>query len=164
MASALALFAASRGLQTGQGIGQAAQQREFGRLQADLLASQMQEIDKRASIEIGQIFAKGERVVAEQEVAFVKGGVEMEGSAMTVISETMADAAEAAYIRRKEADYEMVGLAMQEASMREAASDQNFYMNSIAAVLGGAAGFGQDYYMYQAMSSKGKTPNTKGIE
>lgn len=151
--ASLAIFAAARGMEAGQGISEAYKQKVFASLQADAVKNQIKEIDKRASIEIGQVFEQGERVVAEQTAAFIKGGVDLSGSAMDVISDTMSDAAEAAYVRRREADYEMIGLKMQEASLREAGSDLNFFLNSLSAVGGAAANFAGDYAMYNKGSS-----------
>jgi len=148
MASSLAIFAAARGMQAGKEIGAAYKQKVFGELQADALKNQMAEIDSRASIQIGQIFAQGEQVVAEQTGAYIKSGVELSGSAMDVLSDTMADAAEAAYIRRREADYQITGLSMQEASLREASSDLNFFLNSASAAGGAYASYQGDKYNY----------------
>lgn len=166
MASSLAIFAAARGMEAGQGIADAYKTKVFAELQYNAVQSQIEEIDKRASIEIGQTFSQGERIVAEQTAAFVKGGVELEGSAMDVISDTMSDAAEAAYIRRREADYEIVGLEMQKASLKEASSDLNFYLNSLSAVGGAYAGYQTDLMRYNKGSS-GKKPkafDTSGIK
>lgn len=163
----LAIFAAARGMEAGQGISQAYQQKLFAKLQADAVKNQIREIDKRASIEIGQIFAQGERVTAEQTAAFIKGGVDIEGSALDVLSDTMSDAAEAAYIRRREADYEMVGLEMQRASLQEASSDLNFFLNSLSAVGAAGAGFAGDYYNYRSGSTRKRGTgggNARGIE
>ena len=153
MASALAIFAASRGMEAGQGISEAYKQKLFAKLQADAIKNQINEIDKRASIEIGQIFEQGGRVAAEQKAAYIKGGVELEGSAMDVISDTLSDAAEAAYIRRREADYEIVGLEMQRGSLKEAASDMNFYLSSLSSIMGAGAGFAGDMHSYNKGSS-----------
>jgi hypothetical protein len=161
MASSLAIFAAARGMQAGQGIGDAYKQKVFAKLQADAVKNQISEIDKRASIEIGQIFAQGERVAAEQTAAYIKGGVEIEGSAMDTISDTMSDAAEAAYIRRREADYEIVGLEMQKASLKEASSDMNFFLNSLSAVGGAYAGYQMDKYQYNRSSLRNKGTSSK---
>lgn len=156
MASALAMFAASRGMQAGKGIADAYKQKVFSALQANALKNQINEIDKRASIEIGQILQSGREVVAEQTGAFIKGGVKIEGSAMDVLSDTMTDAAEAAYIRRREADYQIVGLEMQRASLKEASSDFNFLLNSLSAGAEAYVGYMGDEYMYNRGSLRDK--------
>jgi len=169
MANALAIFAASRGIQAGQGLGDAYKTKLFSSLQAEAVKNQIHEVDKRASIEIGQIFAQGERVASEQTAAFIKGGVELEGTAMDVLSDTMSDAAEAAYIRRREADYEIVGLEMQRASLKEASSDMNFFLNSLSAVGGAYAGYMGDKAMYERgtlrnRGTSGTGGNARGLE
>jgi hypothetical protein len=160
MASSLAIFALSRGLQAGQGLGEAYKQQVFAKLQSQAVENQMIEIDKRARTEIGQIYSKADRVVAEQQAAFIKGGVKLEGSAMDVISDTMADAAEAAYVRRREADYELEGLSMQKGSLDFKASDQNLFFNQVSSLMSAGAGFATDYFSWNrgALRDRGTQP------
>lgn len=162
MASSLAMFAAARSMQAGQGIGQAYKTKLFSALQAEAVKNQAREIDKRASVEIGQIFSAGERVASEQTAAFIKGGVKIEGTAMDVLSDTMSDAAEAAYIRRREADYEIIGLEMQRASLKEASSDMNFFLNSLSAAGGAYMGYQTDLASYERASLRNRGTSGTG--
>lgn len=148
MASTMALFAASRGLQTGAAMGEAFAHQTFAKLKSDAIDMRMREISARADSEIKNIYAQGEKVVAEQTAAFTKGGVEISGSAMTAISDTLANAAEAAYVRRREADYELIGLAMERAQMDYMASNEALLMNLTSAGLQGAMGYQTDKFKY----------------
>jgi len=163
MASSLAIFAAARGMEAGQGIGQAYKTKLFSALQAEAMKNQIHEIDQRASIEVGQIYEKGRRVASEQIAAFIKGGVEIEGSAMDTLSDTLSDAAEAAYIRRREADYQIVGLEMQRAALKEASSDMNFFLNSLSAVGGAYAGYKADEFTYNRSSLRSVGTSTRPV-
>lgn len=144
-----------RGVQGGMAIGDAYKAKVNAQMQSSAIEMQMQEIDARSNIAVHEINKQGERVKAAQEGAYIKAGVEMEGSAMEVVSDTLADAAEAAMISKRQADYDMIGLAMQQAAADSQASDLNFLLNS-------AAGAGSAYAAYQGdkySSNKGSTRN-----
>jgi hypothetical protein len=158
MASSMAIFAASRGMQAGNSMANAYKQQLFAKLQAESIQLQMSEIDRRANIEIGQVFERGERVKSEQTAAFIQGGVEIEGSAMDVLADTMANAAEAAFIRRSEADYNLKGLSMQQAGLEEQASDANFIFNVAAGGADAYAGYMQDEFQTGRRSMRNRRP------
>lgn len=89
---------------------------EFANYQAELSNSEMavesyqkrqDEIHARADISIANIIEQGKGVAAAQQGAFIKGGVELEGSALNVLSETAEKVIEAAQTRRREADFEI---------------------------------------------------------
>lgn len=156
----LALMGASRLMQVGSGIAKAYQQKIFAQLQADAIGNAISEIENRASIDSRNRFERGDVVAAEQMSAYTSGGVELEGSAMDVISDTLSDAAESAFIRQKEATYEMVRLSGDKALLEEQASRTNFILNSLAAGLGGAGGFAGDYASYR----RGGTGDVKSAD
>ena len=151
---ALAIFRAAAAAKGGAGVAAAYQSKLFAELNARAVGAQMEEINERTELAIRDIQEKGKRVVSEQEMAFVKGGVKLEGSAMDVISETLANVAEASYIRRREADYQLIGLAGQRAGLKEAGSDLNFLLN--VAAVGGEA-----YAGYQMSKARLKIKGTK---
>lgn len=156
MASTMAMFAASRGMQTGAAMGEAFARQAYAELKSEVIDTRMSEISSRADAEIRNIYAQGEKVVSEQVSAFTKGGVEISGSAMTVISETLANAAEAAYIRRREADYELMGLGMEQAQMDQMASNEALLMNLASAGMQGASGYQMDKFAYNRSSIRNR--------
>lgn len=162
MASSLAVFAAARGIGAGQQIGEAYKQHIFASLQSDALQAQMREIDERATLDIEQTFREGERVVSEQTSAFVKGGVDISGSAMEVLSDTLSDAAEAAFVRRRESDFELMGLGMREAALDSLSSDMNLFLNVASAGTTAYAGFLTDEFMVNKVSLRNR--GAGGIE
>lgn len=141
-------------MQAGKGVADAYKQRLFSRLQEDAITNQMSEITTQTNNTVTQIQAQGKKVISAQEQAYLKGGVELEGSAMDVISETMSDVAEASYARQREAGFQLEGAAMDRAKAKQAGSDLNFLLNSAAAV-------GNAYASYQGGKSKYAA---KGIE
>ena len=161
MASSLAMMGYMRGAQAGMAIGDAYKAKINAQLQSAAIEMQMHEIETRSNIAVEEITKQGEKVVASQTAAYKKAGVTMEGSAMEVVSDTLADAAEAAMIAKRQADYDQIGLAMNRAAMDEAGSDMNFFLNSAAGVGSAYAGFQGDTYR----SNRGSTRNnSRGIE
>ena len=162
MASSLAMMGMMRGAQAGMAVGDAYKAKLNAEMQSAAIGMQMEEISDRAEISSRNIIKQGERVQAEQQGAYIKAGVALEGSAMEVVSDTVAEAAESAMLTRRQADYDMMGLAMQQASLDEKSSDLNLLLNSTAGVGSAYAGYQTDKYNHY----KGTTSNssTKGIE
>lgn len=152
--SAGAIFAVSRGLEVASGINSAFQEQAYASIQEGLISRQMDEINTRTNMQIAQINQQAEKVSATQQAAFISGGVQVTGSAMDVISDTLNDAAQSAYIRRREADYDLMGLAMNKQQYHSMASNETLLLKSAAATLGGAAGFAKDMAMYSKGSGK----------
>jgi hypothetical protein len=162
MADAMAIFAAQRGLETGLQMKSAFDAQATAAIQASMLEMQMQEIESRTQMQIQNIYKQGEKVVSEQQAAFIKGGVELSGSAMSVISDTLNDAATAAYIRQRESDYELIGIAGQKGYYEQMASNENLWLNLTAAGINGVAGVAGDMYKYKQAHTK-KIGGTEGI-
>jgi len=153
MANAMALFAVQRGMQAGQGIGEAYKQQIFAELNSKALGTQMTEITDRADMRVKQTMKAGERVAAEQEAAFIKGGVDISGSAMETLANTMSEAAEAAYIQKREAGYDLIGIAGNKARLDALATDMNFFLNAGASVGTAFAGYKMDEFAVEGRSN-----------
>lgn len=95
-------------------------------MQAQALEKRQNEIDSRANISIANLLKQGEQVEAAQATSFVKSGVKLEGSALNVMSETLEQASEAARIKRREADFEITQLKVEEAVARTKANHAFF--------------------------------------
>lgn len=84
-------------------------------LQAASIEKRQNEISRRADVSIANLFNQGEQIASKQASAFIKSGVKLEGSALSVMSETMEQATEAARIRRMEADFEIGQMEVEKA-------------------------------------------------
>lgn len=155
MSAALALMAGQHATGTLMGIKGAFDARAAAEIASMQIQMQKDEIAARTKMQIGQIHRQAEKVVASQEASFISGGVTLSGSAMSVISDTINDAAMATYIRQRESDYELMGLSMQQSEYDSAASDKALWMNIGTSVLGGAAGMASSY----AQHSRANTQN-----
>ncbi len=152
--SSKALYGGVAGIEMAMSLNSAFQEQAYAQLQSDMMQRQMDEIESRTQIEIYNINKSSEKVVANQQAAFIMGGVELSGSAMNVISDTMNDAAEAAYIRQRETDYEMVSSTMEKTAFDRAASTEAFTLKMLAAGLGSATGYAKN----MAAHNKGAGP------
>lgn len=159
--SALAIFAAQRGLQTALEIKQARDAQVQAEFSAAAIERQMGEIQDRTKEQVNNIWAQAEKVSAIQQGAFISGGVELTGSALSVVSDTMNNAARAAYIRQRETDYEMIGLAFNKGQYEQMASDETLLLRIGAAGVNGVAGLMQDKYAYNRRSLR--DAGTSGI-
>jgi hypothetical protein len=137
-----------RGMEAGQNIGEAYRQHAFAAAKQDELTRKMDEIESRTKMNIQDIAAKRERVQSEQVAAFVSAGVELTGSPMSVVSDTLNEAAQAAFIMQREADYDMISAAKEQAQIKEAGSRMNLMLNIAAATVGGYANYKADTYKY----------------
>ena len=164
MASSLEMMGMLRSAQAGMAIGDAYKNKVNAQMQSAAIQSQMEEIDLRADMAVKDIENQGKKVVAAQEGAFIKAGVKLEGSAMEVVSDTLADAAEAAMIARRQADYDQIGLARQKASLDSQSSDINFILNSAAGAGGAYASYLGDKRASYAGSKSNNTRNVKGVQ
>src|SRR5688500_6321141 len=135
--TAMQMFAARRGLETGLAMNDAFQQQAQAELNSQALEIQMQEIETRTKMQIQNIYQQSEKVQSHQVAAFISGGVELSGSAMTVISDTIHAAAEAAYVRQRVSDYDRMGIAMEQHKFEQMASNETLYLNLAAATIGG---------------------------
>lgn len=79
------------------------------------IEAKQQEIEARADVSIANIFADRDKVQAAQKAAYIKSGVKLEGSALTVLAQTASDALEAAEVRQQEADFQNAILERQKA-------------------------------------------------
>jgi hypothetical protein len=159
--SAQAIFAVSRGLEAASGINSAFQEQAYAQLQEGLIQKQMDEINTRTNMQIAQINKEAEKFTAKQEVGFISGGVELTGTPMNVISDSLNDAAQAAYIRRREADYDLMGLAMDKSQYHRMASNETLILKAATATIGATAGYAADKAMYG--KGAGKTRSANGI-
>lgn len=91
-------------------------------LRASQIEKRQSEINSRADITIANLLEQGEQVADKQEAAFIKAGVKIEGSALSVMSETLENANQAAMIRRREADFELGQMEVEKALARTKAS------------------------------------------
>ena len=146
-----------RGMQAGMALGDAYKSKTNAEMQSSAIEMQMQEIDARADVTVENIQRRGERVVAEQKAAYQKSGFALEGSAMEVVADTLENASEAAMLARRQADYDMMGLAMQQAAFDEQASDINFILNSAAGLGSAYAGYQTDQYNYNRGSMRNRS-------
>lgn len=163
MASALHLFAAQRGMETGTNISSAFRQQAYAQLMSESVQLKMSEISRRADMNIKEIHTSGERVVAEQTAAFISGGVDMTGSSMSVISDTLSNAAKAAYIARRESDYELEALSGEKGQFKAMASKSALQMGIATSIIGGASGFAGDKYRYESAQPRSGGRKAIGI-
>lgn len=148
------MFAAQRGVETAVKFNEVFRQQAQAQLQSGQLARQMEEIESRTKMQLQNIYQASEKVQSAQISAFVSGGVELSGSAMSVISDTINDAAEAAYIRQRESDYDRMSIGIEKFAYDDMASNETMMLGLAAATLGGAASFGGDMAR-QGKGSKG---------
>lgn len=144
--SALALMGIQRGMQAGQGIGDAFRAQAAAEIQAMNLERQIAEIEGRNKLALQEIYKQGDEVAAEQIGAFISGGVELTGSAMSVVSDTLNNAAKSAFMRQREVDYTLGSLEMEKKQFERAASTTNLLLNMGTAVMGAGTNFAGDYY------------------
>lgn len=159
--AALAIFAAASAakfagslLDIQEGINSSIQQE-------GMINRQMQEIRMRSEIESQQILNRGEKIAAEQKGAFIKGGVKLEGTALDVANDTMADAAEAMHMRLMEANYELLNLALQKGALRAGRTKGAIGLQVGKAFLNAAASFGQNAAMAGAFQSPAQSTQFK---
>jgi len=116
---------------------------QWANSQLNIMANNRQagEIDQRASLITGEIFARGEQVQAKQAGAFVKSGVKLEGSALNVLDETSDKALDAAINVRREADFALGNIAMQTA-VAEVDADFAAFNTVLGSAQGAAVAFG----------------------
>lgn len=159
--SALALFAAQKGIQTGFAMKDAFDSQAQAEMSSAAIERQMTEIQERTKMQIQNIWQSAAKVEGGQKAAFISGGVELTGSAMSVVSDTLNNAAMSAYIRQRETDYEMMSLDMKQEQFDKMASNETLLLNLSAAALGGAGGFMQDMYSNNRKSTR--DAGTQGI-
>jgi hypothetical protein len=152
--SSVALLAASHGIDTALKIKNAFDEQVQAKFLSLGLEKQMQEIEARTQMQIQNIYKQSDKIVAQQEAAFISGGVELSGSAMSVISDTINNAAEASYIRQREADYELLGIAMKKSQYDSMASNETLLFSLAAAGIGGTAGVATDMYKLNRSSTR----------
>jgi hypothetical protein len=135
---AAALYAIQAGAQGFQSINEAFKAQALAELQVMGIERQMSEMQQRNQMQQKAIEEKGSQAIAEQTAAFVQSGVKLTGSPMTVLSDTIADAAEAAYIQQRETDYTLTNLAVDKSIAERAASNQQLILNIAAGAVGAA--------------------------
>lgn len=151
---AMALFAAQRGIETSLAVKGAMDAQVIAKYQSAAIENQMNEIENRTKIQIQQIHQQSDKVVASQQEAFISGGVRLSGSAMSVISDTLNNAAQSAYIRQRETSYELIGSAMEKANYDKMASNETLMLNIGGSMLLGAASLGGDKYKYEQAKTR----------
>lgn len=137
MASSTMYSSAATGIDLGLKMGEAFQQQYAAQAASFNLQRQMDEIDWRTDAAIQDIYKTSEKVQSNQVAAFIKGGVEISGSALSVLSDTISDAASAAYIRQRESDYDKLGLAISKAGYDRMASNEALLLNMGSTAIGG---------------------------
>lgn len=145
MTASLAMMGAKAGFETAVAFNQAFQSQAQAQLQSGALQRQMEEIDLRTKMQIRNIYKQSEKVQSAQTAAFTAGGVELSGSAMSVVSDTINDAAEAAYIRQRESDYDLMVIGMQKHGYDKMASNETLMLNLASATIGGVTSFAKSY-------------------
>lgn len=141
---AMAMFAAQRGAETAIKWNEAFQAQAQAQLQSGALQMQMEEIQLRTDMQIRNIYKTSEKVQSAQTAAFTAGGVEISGSAMSVISDTINNAAEAAYIRQREANYDLLSTGMEKYKYDQMGSNETLMLKLATATIGGAKDFASD--------------------
>jgi hypothetical protein len=155
MTASLAMMGAKHAAGTAIGWYEAFQSQAQAQLQSGALQYQMDEIESRTKQQIQNIYKYSDKVTSNQEAAFQSAGVEMSGSAMSVVSDTLNNAAEAAYIRQRESDYDLLSVGMEKYKYDQMASNETLLLNLATTTIGGAKGFASDY----ADSQKAHTKN-----
>lgn len=151
---AMALFAAQRGIETGLAMKGAFDSQAMARAQSANMERQMSEIEARSKMQLQNIYQQSDKVVATQQAAFITGGVKLSGSAMSVISDTLNDAAQAAYIRQRETDYDLMSLSIEKAGYDQMASNESLLLNLGVAGVNGVASLALDKYKYDRATTK----------
>lgn len=157
--SAIALMGISRGMEAMKGIGDAYRAQAAAEVASMNIARQIEEIEGRNSLALQEIYKQGDEAVAEQSAAFISGGVELSGSAMSVLSDTLNNAAKASYMRQRETDYQVGSLMIEKGAYDSAASNKNLYMNMASSILGAGAGMAGDYARYNSQYSRHRGAN-----
>jgi len=94
-------------------------------LQVSSMQTQQNEIKTRSEISIANIYAQSEAVQGAQKSAFIKAGVKIEGSAISVLQETATKAMRAATIKQQETDFQNTQMEIQK-RMSEVERDAAF--------------------------------------
>lgn len=147
---------AKRSIENATSIYEAYQEQVQAGILANNVQSAMDEIQVRTDMQVANIFEQADKVVAAQKSSYVKAGVEFSGSAMSVISDTVNDAAEAVFIKQMEANYELQGLAFKKGALERQASNANLLTEIAKGTLKSAAGLAGDF----ADIKKGNSKNT----
>ena len=105
------------------------------------LASQLQEQRYRHDINVRLLRKRANRQIAGQQEAFIAAGVELEGSAIDVVNDTLMDLLDAEMNKQREIDFMAEQTAMQQESIRQNVKQQRMAtaMNVGASLLGGFA-------------------------
>ena len=136
-----AALAAAAGLQLAAGINTAFQEQAFAQLQSFNIKRQMDEIEDRTNIEIGKINQKAEKVVASQTAAYISSGVELSGSAMSIVSDTLSDAAQETFMRQRETDYTLMSMGMEKHQMDKMGSNEAMLMKIGTSAIGAGTSY-----------------------
>lgn len=139
MTASMAMMAAKSGMGAALAMNDAFRQQAAAALQSGALQIQMDEIQARTKMQIQNIYKTSEKVQSAQTAAFVAGGVEISGSALSVISDTINDAAQAAYIRQRESDYDTMSIGMEKYAQDQAASNETMLLKVGAGLIGAGA-------------------------
>ena len=148
------LYAMQAGAETGQAIGAALQAQVFHELQAGSIQRQMDELAIRNRNNQQQIYKGAEKVQSQQQAAYTAGGVDVSGSAMSVISDTLSNAAQAAYIQQREYDYNRENMGLKQSIEENAGSDMNTFLSIAAAGVSGTAKYQASQYEYNKMNKR----------
>jgi hypothetical protein len=87
-------------------------------LQVNAINSQKREIADRGNQLLATISKQAKSVAGQQEAAFVKAGVKLEGSALNVMANTMIQANELERQKKYELDYQRGQMEIQEAMLK----------------------------------------------
>lgn len=158
--SAAGLYALQAGGQAFFSVADAYKQQAMAELQAAALSRQMEEMEYRNKIDLRHISEQGQKVIAEQTAAYITSGVKLEGSAMTTISDTLANAAEASYIKQRELDYNLTNISMDKAQAEYAASNQQLILNMAAGLAGAATTYAASRAKLQQGTTRTRGPST----
>lgn len=154
--TALDYARAGRGFEAAVGLYSIQKESMLADSQAGLIDLQMQEMRANHSMNLDSIRERGDKVVSDQVATFISAGVEMEGSPMSVVSDTMNDAAKEAYILQREHGARMENAARDQAFYKAQGSVESMLLKSAALSFGTYAGMKSDEYKYNKSNTKNR--------
>lgn len=134
-----------RAIENGIGIYEAFNKQLQAQLESNNIQTAINEIEARTNIQVGNIHTQADKVLASQQAAYTKAGVTVSGSAMSVMSDTLNDAAEAIRVKQMEAGYELLGLAMKKGILDRKASSGALMSDILKTSIKSAVGLAGDF-------------------
>lgn len=145
-----------RSVEAAAGLYSIQQEANVADAQAGLIDLQMENMKINHTINLDSVRGRADKVVAEQAAAFISAGVEMEGSPMSVVSDTMNDAAKEAFILQREHSSRMESAARDKAYYESQASTESMLLKTAALSFNAYAGMKTDEYKYNKANTKNR--------